>query len=139
MATDLDYLDTFVRVAADSTAVTGVEPATGPRLTVARAQFEMIAADPYRWRQTDVLVLTSAGLRGRDDLPPHEVARLREEWLSRPQACMRASPLPKTHGWGLHMDGEGRVALLAVGSPGYVRLSADPALTQLQAMASRRR
>ena len=139
MARDLDYLDTFIAVAADCPAGTGSEPPAGPRLTVARAQFEMVAPDPYRWTQTDVLSLTSAALRGRDDLAEDEVARLREEWLAKPQACMRASPLPKTHGWGLHMDGEGRVALVGVGTPTYERLSTHPGLTQLRAMASRRR
>lgn len=139
MSTDLNYYDTFIEVARDCPAGTGVEPKAGARLSVARAQFEMVAPEPYRWTQEDVLVETSGALRGRDDLDADERARLRSEWLSRPQACMRASPLPKTHGWGLHMDGEGRVAMYAVGSPDYERLRTDDSLTHLVAMASRRR
>jgi len=139
MTDDLTYYDTFIAVAPDSTAPTGREPATGAKLSVARAQFELIASEPHRWTQEDVLVATSGALRGHDDLDEEERARLREEFLARPQACMRASPLPKTHGWGLLLDHEGRVALHGVGPPDYQRLSTDPGLTQLQAMASRRR
>lgn len=139
MAHDLNYYDTFIAVAPDSTAPTGREPAAGAKLSVARAQFELIASEPHRWTQEDVLVATSGALRGRDDLDEQERARLRAEFLGRPQACMRASPPPKTHGWGLHMDHAGRVAMYGVGTPDYERLSTDPALTQLRAMASRRR
>lgn len=139
MAHDLNYYDTFIAVAPDSSAPTGREPAEGAKLSVARAQFELVAPEPYRWTQEDVLVATSGALRGRDDLAEDERARLREEFLARPQACLRASPLPKTHGWGLHMDHEGKVALHGVGTPDYERLSTDPGLTQLRAMASRRR
>lgn len=139
MAQDLNYYDSFIAVAWDCPAGTGIEPKAGAKLSVARAQFELVAPDPYRWTQEEVLVATSAALRGRDDVPPEEAERLRAEFLAKPQACMRASPLPKTHGWGLHLDGSGRVAMYAVGSPEYERLSTDDALTQLVAMASRRR
>lgn len=139
MSKDLNYYDTFIEVARDCPAATGVEPKVGAKLSVARAQFELLVSEPYRWTQEDVLAETSGSLRGRDDLDADERARLRSEWLSRPQACMRASPLPKTHGWALHMDGEGRVAMYAVGSPYYERLRSDDSLTHLVAMASRRR
>lgn len=139
MAQDLNYYDTFIAVARDCPAGTGNEPKPGPKLSVARAQFEMLASDPYRWTQQDVLVASSGALRGRDDLAPEEAERLRAEFLAKPQACMRASPLPKTHGWGLHMDGDGRVAMYAVGAPEYEQLTADERLTQLVAMASKRR
>ena len=58
--------------------------------------------------------------------------------FAQPRACLRASPLPKTYGWGLHYDSHGRITLHPVGSPEYVRLSQDSSLTQLRAMRSSR-
>ncbi|WP_298711512.1 DUF6157 family protein [Micrococcus sp. 2A] len=40
----------------------------------------------------------------------------REAFFAKSQACLRASPLGKRHGWGLHHDAEGRVALVPLGS-----------------------
>ena len=42
-----------------------------------------------------------------------------QEFFARPQACLRGSPLPKTYGWRLLFDDDGRVALCAVESPVY--------------------
>ncbi len=53
-------------------------------------------------------------------------------------ACMRASPLPKSHGWGLHFNPKGKVALVAVGSPEYKQLSGDRAIEQTRGMRSKR-
>ncbi len=63
---------------------------------------------------------------------------MHEKYFSQPRACLRASPLPKTYGWGLHYDAEGRITLHAVDSAEYTRLRNDPSLTQLQAMRSSR-
>lgn len=60
------------------------------------------------------------------------------EFFARPQACLRASPLPKTYGWGLHFDATGRVALYAVESPEYKRFIEDESISHLKAMRSRR-
>ncbi|MHB1510054.1 MAG: DUF6157 family protein [Acidimicrobiales bacterium] len=64
--------------------------------------------------------------------------RLRSEYFAQPRACLRVSPLPKTFGWGLHYDAEGRIKLHAVDSETYAQLGSDPALTQLRAMRSSR-
>lgn len=53
-------------------------------------------------------------------------------------ACLRASPPPKTHAWGLYYDEQGRITLYPVDSAEYARLSADGTVTQLRAMRSRR-
>ena len=51
---------------------------------------------------------------------------------------MRASPLGKRFGWGVHADAEGRIAIYAVDSKRYQALAADPELTQVRAMRSKR-
>lgn len=132
------YTNTFIAVAEDCRAVTGELPPERPgALTVARVQYTMLAAAPGRWTQEDVLLASSPQVRGRN-VDEDELARRREEYFSQPRACLRASPLPKTLGWGLHYDAEGRITLHAVDSSEYARLSSDPTLTQLRAMRSSR-
>ncbi len=135
----MGYTDTFVSVAEDCRATTGEVPpdrAGGP--TVAAVQYAMLAADPGRWTQEDVLLASAPGVRGRADIGADELERMRAEYFAQPRACLRASPLPKTLGWGLHYDGDGQITLHAVDSDSYARLSRDPGLTQLRAMRSKR-
>ena len=135
----MGYRNTFITVAEDSRATSGEEPpARGTSPTVAAVQHAMLTARPGYWTEEDVLLASSPALRGRDDVPPGEWERLRAEYFATPRACLRASPLPKTYGWGVHYDAEGRITLHAVDSPEYARLAADPSLTQLRAMRSSR-
>lgn len=134
------YVDTFIAVAEDCAAVAGeVPPTRSGTPTVAALQHARLTAEPGRWRQEDVLLACAPGVRGRDDLTEEELARLREEYFAQPRACLRASPLPKTYGCGLHYDDQGRITLHPVDSPEYTRLSRDPSLTQLRALRSSRR
>ena len=131
--------NTFISVAEDCRARTGeVPPERGGAPTVAGVQYALLATAPGRWTQEDVLLASAPGVRGRTDVGGRELERLRTEYFAQPRACLRASPLPKTLGWGLHFDGEGRITLHAVDSPEYDKLRRDPGLTQLAAMRSRR-
>ena len=135
----MGYENTFIQVAEDCRASAGeVPPERGSGPSVAGVQYAMLAAEPGRWTQEDVLIASAPGVRGRTDLSPGELERLKEEYFAEPRACLRASPLGKTYGWGLHYDAEGRITLHAVGSESYARLAADPSLTQLRAMRSKR-
>lgn len=58
----------------------------------------------------------------------------RATFFAKPQACLRASPLVKQFGWGVHHDGEGRIALVAMESEDYARLLADPAVKKTPGM-----
>ncbi len=51
---------------------------------------------------------------------------------------MRASPLGKRYGWGVHADAEGHIAIYAVESQRYRELASDPKIKQLRAMRSKR-
>lgn len=97
----------------------------------------MLATAPGRWSQEDVQLASSPQVRGQD-IDGVELGRLRQEYFSRPRACLRASPLPKTFGWGLHYDADGRITLHAVNSPQYAQLARDASLTQLRAMRTSR-
>ncbi len=135
----MGYRSTFISVAEDCRASTGeVPPARAGVPTVAGVQFALLAGEPGRWTEEDVLVLSAPGVRGRSDVDEAELAALRAEYFATPRPCLRASPLPKSHGWGLHYDAEGRITLHAVDSADYARLRADATLTQLTAMRTRR-
>lgn len=138
-AQDLNYVNTFIAVADDCPATMPVVPREKKAGTsIAQIHYDMLVVQPYTHRQEDILFASSAAVRNAADLPAHEKAELREAFFAKPQACLRTSPLPKSHGWGLHFDADGRAAAHAVGSADYQRLSSDPSLQQLKAMRSKR-
>ncbi|MFL6838240.1 MAG: DUF6157 family protein [Bradyrhizobium sp.] len=132
--------NTFIRIAEDCTARTGEEPPLRAGLpTVAGLQYAMIAKAPYKYTSDDVIFATSTAGRQLDAKVTKKARTLaREAFFSRGQACMRASSLGKRFGWGVHADGEGRIAIYAVDSERYRALSRGPQLTQVRAMRSKR-
>jgi len=127
-----DYVNTFIEVADDCRAVTGMEPPerAGAK-SAARMQFELIASNPYRYTSDDVLFQVHAA---RSGVPEAQMEAERQRFFSKGQACMRASDLPKRYGWGVHYDQEARMALYAVDSPEYARLRGDLELSHKKAM-----
>ncbi|MFT3663013.1 MAG: DUF6157 family protein [Gordonia sp. (in: high G+C Gram-positive bacteria)] len=131
-----DYTSTFLSVAEDCPVGAGQEPPAGKKApSVAELQFAMLAAHPYEHTSDDVLFDVYAQRRG---IEAADRAAAREEFFSRSQACLRASPLGKRYGWGIHYDAEGRIAVVPLGSDRYRELAADPDLRQLKAMRSKR-
>jgi hypothetical protein len=130
-----NYTNTFIEVAEDCKAATGTVPPEKPEPTVARMQFELIQAAPYRYTSDEVLFAVYAA---RNRIAPEELEVWRAAFFSKGQACLRASPLAKSYGWGIHHDREGKVALYARGSEEYDELRADGSLKQLKAMRSSR-
>lgn len=131
--------NTFIRVAEDCPARSGEEPSLrGGDPTVATLQYAMIAKSPYTYTSDDVVFATSAAGRQLDGATKKQRSLAREAFFSRGQACLRASPLGKRFGWGVHADAEGRVAIYAVDSKRYQALASDPDLAQVRAMRSKR-
>ena len=130
-----NYTDAFIAVAEDTKAEEGKAPPTKDAPTVAQLHYELLAAQPYALTSDDLLFAVHARREGiaEDQL---EVERAR--FFAKGQPCLRSSPLSKTYGWGTHHDAEGKVALYAVGSPEYERLSNDPNVRHVRAMRSSR-
>jgi hypothetical protein len=129
-----NYRETFIAVSPDST----VERAKVPDKagSVAQLQWRMISADPYRFTSDDVLFAVHAE---RNGIPPAEhSAAARASFFSRGQPCLRSSPLVKSHGWGIHHDAEGRVAVFAVESPDYAELVERDDVTVVAGMRGKR-
>jgi hypothetical protein len=121
---DLHCVDTLITVAPDCKARSATVPMErGGKPTVATIQYDMLAGQPYHFTQEEVLF--ESHIR-RSELAPSEIKRRRkelwEEFFSRSQACLRASPLPKSYGWGIHFDKHGKAALVARESSDYDRL-----------------
>jgi hypothetical protein len=118
-------LNTFVLIAPDSTATAGtVPPPKGEKPTVAVLQHQLLTAQPYALTLEDLIFEIHVRRMG---LSPQEAKtkakEIRKELFAKPHACMRASPLTKQYGWGVHHDGEGRMALYGVESAEYRRFA----------------
>ena len=130
-----NYFDTLIEVAEDTKATTGIRPPSKAKPTVAQMQYDLIANHPYQFTSDDVLFQVYAD---RNDVLEAEYAQARAQFFSKGQACLRASPLTKTYGFGVHCDGEGKVALCGMETAAYQKFSADPAIKKVKAMKSSR-
>lgn len=121
----MNYFDTLIAVADDCPVSSGVRPGTGGE-SVAQVQYELLAGRPHELTQEDVLF---ESWLARQDLPDElsgdERECLRQDFLSKPQASLRSSPLPRRYGWGLLFDADGKVALCPMESEEYRHLSGD--------------
>lgn len=123
-----NYTSTFLSVAPDCPVTQAEEPPQRERPSVARVQFDMLLASPYQHTSDDVVYESQGRRKGVS----------REEFFAKGQPCLRASPLTKRYGWGVHFDADGRIALVPVGSDQYRQLAGDPELQQVTAMRSSR-
>lgn len=136
----MNYSSTFIAVAPDTKATAGtVPPARENKPSIAQLEYELISAHPYEHTQEEVQFLVHVTRLG---LSPKELKTRRDklwtEFFAKPCACFRTSPLPRTYGWGLHFDDQGRVALVALDCPEYQRFVKSKSLKQLPALRSKR-
>lgn len=127
-----NYENTFIEVAEDCPAIIGEIPKIkGDTKTVAAIQFEIIRKNPYKFTSDDVLFQV---FTDKNDLTKLEHAAAREQFFSKGQACLRASPLTKRYGWGIHNNKEGKIALYGVETPEYQKFLKDENLKVVKAM-----
>lgn len=130
-----NYFDTFIEAAEDTKATCGTKPPAKDKKTVAAMQYELIAQNPYKWTSDDVLFQVFAE---RNDLSKAEYKQAREEFFSKGQACLRASPLTKTYGFGIHFESNGKIAIYGMETPEYEKYVADKNLKKVKAVRSKR-
>lgn len=123
-----NYFTTFISVAEDCPVLNAETPPTKEPKSVAQIEYEMLIEHPYKYTSDDVVYAASGERKGIS----------REEFFSKGQPCLRASPLTKRYGWGVHSDQDGKVAIYPVGSSEYRRFAADTTLKQHKAMRSKR-
>jgi hypothetical protein len=112
--------NTFVLIADDSPAqIASVPPRAGGKDTIASIQHALLSADPHRYTLDDLIYEVHIRHRNIDVSDAAQAREIRAELLDRAHPCMRASPLPKKYGWGVHYDGQGRIAIYPVQSSEY--------------------
>jgi len=128
-----NYIRTLILPSPDSPAAEAVVPHKPG--SIAALQFERLSAEPHGVTSDDLLFGIHADRRGISD---EDRVEERAVFFSKGQACLRASPLVKTHGWALHHDEAGRVALVDPAGADFRALMADEGVTKLTGMRSRR-
>ncbi|MCB0278286.1 MAG: hypothetical protein KDD94_02200 [Calditrichaeota bacterium] len=131
-----NYYNTFIEIAEDCPLIQGeVPPLKGDKRSVANQQFDLLSQNPYRYSSDDILFMIFAE---RNGIASAEQAEARQQFFAKGQPCFRSSPLAKRYAWGVHYDADGKMAIYPAGSDEYERYSADPSLTQIKAMRSKR-
>ena len=131
-----NYTNAFIVVADDCPAEMGeVPPVKGDKKTVANLQFDMVIDHPYEYTSDDVIFGAYAQ---RNGIRKSEMKEARAAFFSKGQACMRASPLTKRYGWGVHSDAEGKIALYACETDEYKSMAKDKHLNVVKAMKTKR-
>ena len=118
-----NYRDTLITASSDSPVTAGTIPEKPG--TVAEVQHALLVDKPYTMTSDDLLHAAHLARGGDKD---------RNGFFAKPQACLRTSPLVKQFGWGIHHDGEGRIAMVGMESADYARLLADPAVKKAPGM-----
>jgi hypothetical protein len=128
-----NYFDTFITVSGDCPARMGKAPAKID--SIAGLQYRLLRDQPYLFTSDDLLFEVYAK---RNCVLEPDREHARNAFFSNPQACLRASPLVKQFGWGLHHDEAGRLATYGVESGDYRKLAASADLKVLPGMRSRK-
>lgn len=127
-----NYSNTFISVASDySLAVAKPNPKEG---TIGAHQLAAIIEKPYQMTSDDLLFMVYAqrnGISGDDEIA-------RAAFFAKPQACLRASPLVKTLGFGVHHDENAKIAAFAIESERYNELLNDQTINKVAGMRSKK-
>lgn len=130
---DTNYTSAFILVSPDTQAEHGTAP---PKLeSVAGHQHALLTAAPYRFT-SDELLFEVHVRRNKIEAGDRDAAW--QVFSRKSHACLRASPLVKTYGWGIHHDAESRVALIAMESDQYRELQSRADLDIRPGMRSRK-
>ncbi len=138
---NVDYVNTFILVAGDTSASHRAEPPLREsHPSIPARQFAMIHDHPYRYTSGEVIFEVHADRAG---IPHSQREAARDEYFSTGRPCLRASDLAKKYGWGIHCDDQGRLALVGMETPEYAafveRATANTDLTAVKAMRSSRK
>lgn len=130
-----NYFNTFIEVAEDCPTTYGEIPPEKGKKSVANLQYEMLHGHPYEYTSDDVLFAVFAE---RNQIPEEELAQQRALFFAKGQPCFRASPLTKRYGWGVHSDGQGKIALFGVETEAYQDLVTNNSIVKKKAMRASR-
>lgn len=127
-----NYSNTLICPAEDCKTVAKIPDKAG---SVAFLQFEMLMGKPYEFTSDDVLSVVAAK---RKDISKDGLTAFQHEYFSKAQPCFRASPLTKTHGWAVHSNEQGYVALVAPDGNEFAELQENENVKKVNAMRNKR-
>ena len=134
----MGYFQTLITVSEDCPISQNAvpQPLRGKE-TVACIQYRLLSGAPYRMTEEELLFRVYCI---QNNIPEHAEDRqqLWDTFFSTPKACLRSSPLPKKHGWGIHYDADGKIALYGIESDMYQKLLADETVAKRKGMRSAR-
>lgn len=131
-----NYFNTFIEVAPDCPVLEAEAPiAKNDKPTVASMQFDMVVNNPYKYTSDDIIFQVFAD---RKDITESEREEARQQFFSKGQPCLRASPLTKRYGWGVHSNAEGKVAIYNMNTDEYEKFVNDDSIAKVKAMKSKR-
>lgn len=136
----MDPANQFIEIAPDCPLKEAVIPLNkNAKKTIATIEYELLSGKPYTYSLQELKFAIHVQQK---QISPIELKtqrrQLLEDFLAKPYACMRASPLTKKYGWGAHYDESGKIAIYAVGSKDYLRLLADKNVNKFIAMRNNR-
>jgi Family of unknown function (DUF6157) len=126
-----NYVNTLITPSTDCKSKHGEAPAKEG--SIATLQYALLRDHPYAKTSDDVLFEVHAQ---RKKVAPENYRQERETFFSKPQACLRASPLVKTYGWGIHHDENGKVALVSADTKTYAELVSNKLVKVVPGMRS---
>ena len=117
--------NTFIRIADDSPTQQGLVPRLkdGAEPSLARRHYDLLINHPYEY---DIDSFNFEIFCQKNHIDEADRDSHREAFFSKGHPCMRASPLTKTHGWGAHYNGAGKIAIYPADSVAYRKLLNDP-------------
>lgn len=127
-----NYSNTLICPAEDCRIVAKIPDKLG---SVAAAQYALLADNPYSLTSDDVFLTVAAQRKGIDE---KERCTFREAFFAKGQPCFRASPLTKTHGWAVHSDKDGYVAILSPNGSKFETMLLDDQIKKVNAMRNKR-
>lgn len=135
----MDPANQFIEIMPDCPLKQAVVPLKkSARQSMATIEYELLSKKPYAYTLQE---LKFASYLRHNKIPSSTLKILRnkllQDFLAKPYACMRASPLTQHYGWGAHYDKDGKIAIYAVGSKDYLRLVADSSIHKYFAQRSK--
>ena len=132
--------NTFVLASDDCPVDQGVIPTPkADKQTLASLQYQILTSHPYRYTLDELILEVHLRRLGLSEAERAQQApQIRDELFRKSHPCMRASPLPKTYGFGVHYDQQGRIAIYPIDSAEYQRLAHSTDLTVVKGLRNRR-
>ncbi|WP_126972927.1 DUF6157 family protein [Gynurincola endophyticus] len=131
-----NYYNAFIAISEDCNEEEGkIPPMKEEAPSIAALQFNLIQENPYKYTSDDVVFQVYAQ---KNNINKADYVEAREKLFSKGQPCLRASPLTKKYGWGIHFNEEGKMAIYGCGSEEYKNFVSGDMVTIVKAMRNKK-